>query len=241
MASEHDSLTASIELLWNEPAIGKRGPRPKFTVDTIVAAAAAIADEDGLDALTMQRVAERLDTAKMALYRYVPGRAELDAVLLDRALGGPPESPAGDDWRSALASWALALHERSLAHPWSVTLAQRPHVPGPGELAWYESGLGAMRDLPLSGGEQLDVLALLAGHAQSMVRQRTGGPHPEQNLAAQLGSVLAARSADFPRTSAAFADAARDGDRDAALHFGIDRVLAGVAALMAERTPLKPA
>ena len=140
------------------------------------------------------------------------------------------------DWRSGLAAWTLALHERSLAHPWSVALAQRPHVPGPGELAWYESGLGAMSDLPLSGGEQLDVLALLAGHAQSMVRQQAEGRHPEQNLAAQLGPVLAARSAEYPRTSAAFADAARDGGRDAALHFGIDRILAGVAALIAERT-----
>ena len=235
MASEHDSVAASIELLWFRPALGKRGPRPKFTVDAIVAAATAIADEDGLDAVTMQRVAERLGAAKMALYRYVPGRAELDAVLLDRALGGPPRSPARD-WRSALAAWALALHERSLEHPWSVTLAQRPHVPGPGELAWYESGLDAMSDLPLSGGEKLDVLALLAGHAQSMVRQRAGGSQPEQNLAAQLGPVLAARSADFPRTSAAFADAARDGGRDAGLHFGIDRILDGVAALIAERT-----
>ncbi|GAA5095120.1 TetR/AcrR family transcriptional regulator [Microbacterium yannicii] len=235
MATEHDSVAASIELLWQEPVIGKRGPRPKFTIEGIVAAATAIADEDGLDAVTMQRVAERLGTAKMALYRYVPGRAELDAVLLDRALGGPPASPEGD-WRSALAAWTLALHERSLEHPWSVTLAQRPHVPGPGELAWYESGLRAMGDLPLSGGEQLDVLALLAGHAQSMVRQRAGGPHPELDLADRLGPVLAARSADYPRTSAAFADAARGGGRDAALHFGIDRLLAGVAALIAERT-----
>ncbi|HEY9310062.1 MAG TPA: TetR/AcrR family transcriptional regulator [Microbacterium sp.] len=235
MASAEDGVAASVHLLWHEPAVGRRGPRPKFTVEAIVAAATAIADADGLDAVTMQRVAERLGTAKMALYRYVPGRAELDAVLLDRALGGPPASP-DTDWRTALTAWTLALHERALAHPWSVTLAQRPHVPGPGELAWYERGLEAMSELPLGGGEQLDLLALLAGHAQSMVRQQADGPHPEQDLAAQLGPVLAARSAEYPRTAAAFADAARESDRDAALRFGIDRLLAGVAALIAERT-----
>ena len=80
----------SRELLWGPPAGARRGPKPRYTLDAIAEAAMTIADDEGLDAVTMQRVAERLGTTKMALYRYMPGRAELDAVMLDRALGLPP-------------------------------------------------------------------------------------------------------------------------------------------------------
>jgi AcrR family transcriptional regulator len=223
-----------VSVLWATPATGRRGPKPRHSLDAIVDAAMAIADDEGLDAVTMQRVADRLGTAKMALYRYVPGRAELDAVLLDRGLGVPPEITDGD-WRAALAAWASAVYVRMRARPWSVELAQRRHIPGPGELAWYERGLEAVDGLALSGAEKLDLLALLVGHAASIVRQETASPAPEDDLAAGLAPILADHAAEYPRTAAAFADAARETQRNAALTFGVERVLAGVAALVADR------
>lgn len=223
-----------VALLWRGPAPARRGPKPRFSVDGIVAAATEIADERGLDAVTMQSVADRLGTTKMALYRYVPGRVELDALLLDAALGAAPRAATSSDWRSALTGWAGSVHERALARPWSVELAQRPHVPGPVELAWFEAGLAAFGDLPLSGAEKLDTLALLVAHVMSLVRQQPRGASPESDLAAGLAPVLAERAADYPLTLAAFADA-DPGARDDALRFGVERVVAGVAALAAER------
>lgn len=225
---------ASPDALWSDPPPARRGPKPKHTLEGITDAAVAIADADGLAVVTMQRVAERLGTTKMALYRYLPGRADLDAAMLDRALGAPP--PASDAaWREALASWTRALHARALVHPWAVELAQRPHLPGPQELTWYELGLRATAELRLTGGERLDLLALLSGHALSLVRQRSAAPAPEEELAARLGPVLAAHSETFPHTVAAFADAGRGGGRDDALDFGVQRILAGIDALVRER------
>ncbi|MEL7977756.1 TetR/AcrR family transcriptional regulator [Isoptericola sp. F-RaC21] len=223
-----------VALLWRGPAPARRGPKPRFSVDAVVAAATEIADEHGLDAVTMQSVAARLGTTKMALYRYVPGRVELDALLLDTALGAAPPVTAGADWRAALTGWAGSVHARALERPWAVELAQRPHVPGPVELAWYEAGLAALTDLPLSGAEKLDTLALLVGHVMANVRQQSRGASPESDLAAGLAPVLAEHSHDYPRTVAAFADA-EPGGRDDALRFGIERVVAGVAALAAAR------
>lgn len=223
-----------VALLWRRATPARRGPKPRFSVDGIVAAATEIADAHGLDAVTMQAVAARLGTTKMALYRYVPGRVELDALLLDAALGAAPSAATGADWRAALTDWAGSVHARALARPWSVELAQRPHVPGPVELAWFEAGLAACGDLPLTGAEKLDTLALLVGHVMSLVRQQPRGASPEADLTARLGPVLAERADDYPLTVAAFSDA-EPGDRDDALRFGVARVVAGVAALAAER------
>jgi len=220
-----------VALLWRRAAPARRGPKPRFSVEGVAAAGVAVADAHGLDAVTMQSVAESLGTTKMALYRYVPGRVELDALMLDRALGEPPEA-VGADWRAALTRWADHVHARALAHPWCVELVQRPHAPGPGELAWYEAGLAAVAGLPLTGAEKLDTLALLVGHVMSTVRQQPRGASPERDLAARLAPVLAERADEYPLTAAAFAEPS---GRDDALRFGVERLVAGVAALVAER------
>nr|WP_274637750.1 TetR/AcrR family transcriptional regulator C-terminal domain-containing protein [Microbacterium bovistercoris] len=222
-----------VALLWGSDPRPRRGPKPRLSVPTIADAAIAIADEGGLDAVTMQVVADRLDAAKMALYRYVPGRTELDAIMLDRALDGAPDPIEGPSWRARLAAWGTQLHDRMAPHPWAVELAQRPHPPGPSELAWYEAGLAAMTKLPLAGAEKLDVLVLLVGHVLGLVRQERARPAPEQELADTIGSIPDDRAAAYPLTLAAFADAGAR--RDDALRFGIDRILDGVAALTAGR------
>ncbi|SKC81678.1 TetR/AcrR family transcriptional regulator [Krasilnikoviella flava] len=223
-----------VALLWRGATPVRRGPRPRFSIDGIVTAATTIADARGLDAVTMQSVAESLGTTKMALYRYVPGRVELDALMLDTALGTPPPAAAGSPWHVALTDWARSVHARALARPWSVELAQRPHVPGPVELAWFESGLAALAGLPLTGAEKLDTLALLVGHVMSLVRQQPAGASPEADLAARLAPVLAERAGEYPHSLAAFTGAS-SGARDDALRFGVARVVAGVAALADER------
>jgi AcrR family transcriptional regulator len=227
---------ALIGLLWGSPPAAKRGPKPKFTLDQVVDAGIAIADAHGLEAVTMQRVADLLQSTKMALYRYVPGKSELTALMLDRALGLPgSEVTRPGDWRRALAAWGQAVFERSLARPWALELSQRPHPPGPCELQWFEAGLAAMAGLPLTGTEKLDVLALLAGLAAALRRQAEQPGSPEAQLAANLALVLASRARDFPHTVAAFADSTDDG-RDQALPFGIERILDGLAALIARRS-----
>jgi AcrR family transcriptional regulator len=229
----------AARVLWAQPAPAKRGPKPKFTLDAIAAAAIAIADDEGLDAVTMQRVAARLGTTKMALYRYLPGRAELDAVMLDQALGAPA-SLSGGSWRPALTQWADSIHQRALAKPWAVELSQRPHLPGPSELAWFEAALAQMTDLPLSGGEKLDVLALLVGHVMSLARRQAEAATPEADLARGLAPILTAHAEQFPHTASAFDDAAstgaaRTGGQDDAYLFGLDRVLDGIQSLVTAR------
>src|SRR6201999_1132768 len=85
----------TFELLWGDPQRPRRGPKPSLSLERIVAEAIALADADGLANLSMQHLAERLGCAKMALYRYVPGKAELVALMVDAGLGDPPSAPPG--------------------------------------------------------------------------------------------------------------------------------------------------
>src|SRR5258707_1378038 len=93
----------TIELLWGERSEPRRGPKPSLSVEQIARAAGAVADAEGLEAVSMQRVAQECGVTTMALYRYVPGKAELIALMLDIGLGPAPhldEVPGG--WRPRL-------------------------------------------------------------------------------------------------------------------------------------------
>lgn len=225
-----------LSVLWPEDGPRKRGPRPKFTLEEVVGAAIDVADAEGLDAVTMQRVADELGAAKMALYRYVPGKSELTALMLDQAVGAPVECQGSSGWRPQLRCWGLALHDRMAARPWSLDLTVGRRTPGPRELDWFEQGVAALEGTPLHGSEALDVLALISNHVRGSVAQGAAVADPESALAERLGPVLAARADRYPHTVAAFVAAGESGQRDGALHFGLDRILDGVAALIEERS-----
>src|ERR1700754_3557298 len=93
----------SLELLWRRQQPPTRGPKQRLDLDEIVRAAIEVADADGLSALSMRKVAERLGVGTMSLYTYVPGKAELVDVMLDTVCGevGMPEDVPGG-WRGRL-------------------------------------------------------------------------------------------------------------------------------------------
>src|ERR1700735_4654408 len=132
----------AFDLLWGTPQRPRRGPKPSLSLERSVTEAIALADAEGLASLSMQRLAERLGCAKMALYRYVPGKAELVALMLDAALGAAADPgapglavpvPGGEPWRAQLRTWAATMFERMLAHPWAHELAQGVRPVGPNE------------------------------------------------------------------------------------------------------------
>ncbi|WP_194815394.1 TetR/AcrR family transcriptional regulator [Nocardia sp. XZ_19_385] len=240
----------TVELLWGTQQRPKRGPKPALTLAGIVAEAIALADAEGLANLSMQRLAERLGFTKMSLYRYVPGKEQLTALMFDAAVGAPSKTvaPAGESaepWRESLRHWATTLFERYCAHPWSLELAVGIRPMGPNEMGWLEVALAALEGTGLTGPERLDTVVLLNGHIRSLAQQArgvTGGQLAEQ-VAQQFGEMMAAAGDSYPAVRAAFAEeaAAAPGsapladDAGDALHFGISRILDGLAALIAER------
>ncbi len=132
----------SIELLWRDGSAQEKrpGPRPGLSVDAIVDAGIAVADESGTAALSMRAVGERLGRTAMALYTYVPGKNELVDLMYDRAMAELPTSyDLAGGWRAAATRWAQDMWEFYGRHPWVLQVSQARPVLGPHEFAVMES------------------------------------------------------------------------------------------------------
>ncbi|MFJ9034736.1 TetR/AcrR family transcriptional regulator [Streptomyces sp. NPDC102274] len=237
MGDEH---AETARLLWRPHPKPARGPRPTLGLDRIARAGIEIADSDGLADVSMQRVAAQLGVTKMALYRYVPGKAELVALMVDAAIGPyPTAKKARGGWREQLEDWAGQLFTVFCQHPWALEATIGPRLMGPGELSWLERAVSALDGTGLSGAERMDAAVLLVGHARGITQQaRAAGPagNPEAQLDAVLGELMQAHGERFPALTAALASAARSGGQDQAWEFGLQRILDGLAALIDQRT-----
>ncbi|MEW1658591.1 TetR/AcrR family transcriptional regulator C-terminal domain-containing protein [Streptomyces sp. NPDC093707] len=136
----------SLSLLWRTKGDdggrprASRGPKPALSVDAIVDAGIAVADTDGMAALSMRTVGERLGRTAMALYTYVPGKTELVDLMHDRALAElPTDYDLTPGWRSAVTSWATDTWEFYLRHPWVLQVSQARPVLGPHEYTSLET------------------------------------------------------------------------------------------------------
>jgi AcrR family transcriptional regulator len=159
----------SMTLLWGLDAAPTRGPKPGLRRDEVVAAAVELADAEGLGALSMRKVAERLGKTAMALYTYVPSKAELLDLMLDGVLGELPTDYSAelqDGWRAAVEASARDGWEFYRRHPWVLQVSGARALLGPHELDVYESQLRLFDGLGLTGVE----MAGAVGAVSSFVR-----------------------------------------------------------------------
>jgi AcrR family transcriptional regulator len=214
---------------------------PSLTVDGIAEKAIDIADRNGLSAVTMETVARALGCTKMALYRYLGGKDDLVAVMFDTGVGQPPPPAAHPESADeGLRTWARALLDRYLAHPWAVDVPLGAAVLTRNRVLWLESALTALADVPLPLQEKLDLVLLLNGHVvftAKLARDAATGGDTTADLA--LAEALA--SADLPQVAAVLrAGHLSDGDartsgEPTSFERGLDYVLAGVAATVRRR------
>jgi AcrR family transcriptional regulator len=176
------SATAS-QPIWTRPEPGTR--KPRFSRSQIAAAALAIADSEGFDAVSIRRVAAELGAGTMTLYRYISAKADL-ITLMDDAIMGESLIPAGElpaDWREAVAAIARATRTALLRHPWAVQALQGPGGAsqegafGPNGIRHFEQSLAAVATAPLDTTAKLDLLTIVDdyvfGHVLRVAEQQT--------------------------------------------------------------------
>ncbi|KRD43445.1 hypothetical protein ASE38_04135 [Cellulomonas sp. Root930] len=164
-------LPPGIAVLWRTPAPGRPGPRPGLTLEQIADAGIALADAEGIESVSMARLAESLGFTTMSLYRYVSSKDEVLSLMSDRASGRPPVlGPEVGGWRERL-ELVLAVQQPILrAHPWLARASAVLHAVGPGRLAWMEAMLSALDGTPLTEHQKVGAIGLLASHTLDQLR-----------------------------------------------------------------------
>jgi AcrR family transcriptional regulator len=217
-----------------------------LSVDAVVAAATELADAQGLDAVTMRRVAAALSVSPMTLYTYVPSKAELLDLMLDAAYARMARADtAGQPWRRRLRAVADENMALFAEHPWAADISTvRPPL-GPGQLAKYEHELSALDGLGLDDIEMDAALTYLLGFVQGCARSAADARAVARESALgdaqwweRAGPLLATLVDEraYPRAArvGSAAGAAHGGayGPEHAYAFGLERLLDGLGALV---------
>lgn len=140
-------------LVWERPEPPTRPAPVPLSREQIVRAAIELADREGLDAVSLRKVAAMLDAGPMRLYRYLSTKEELLDLMVDAVYGEiPTPDPAGEDWRGALRSCARGMRQAALRHEWFADLLGRRPQFGPEALANLEASLAALNGAMGTGG-----------------------------------------------------------------------------------------
>jgi AcrR family transcriptional regulator len=163
--------------LWTRPQRGSRGPVPTYSRDEIVATAVAVADADGLAAVSMRAVAAALGTRAGSLYRYLSSRDDLLDLMTDRVVGElRPYPDTGGPWLDTmlvLGRRQLELFER---HRWLIGVVHRPSGMGPQTLAWFDNCLRVLQPVHCGVAAKFEAIAMTTGVAALFGRSEAAAP-----------------------------------------------------------------
>ncbi|MFD4245758.1 TetR/AcrR family transcriptional regulator [Streptomyces sp. NPDC058525] len=203
---------AEPEVIWSRPQRAGRGPRPAHSRESIAAEAVRIADEVGIEAVSMRRVAAGIGAGTMSLYNYVPRKEDLYELMVDAVSGEYAFPPPAGEWRADML--ALARQTRALMHrhPWLPRLLSPVYGFSPNALRYLEYSLDCLAPLDVPAAEKLELVAAVNGTVATYVagelalaeraRSLPWSETEEQGArTAWLGSRLA--TGQYPRLAAA--------------------------------------
>jgi AcrR family transcriptional regulator len=244
-------LPPGLDLLWGRRERGKRGPRPGLSADAIVEAAVRLADAEGLEAVSMARVAHELGFTTMSLYRHVASKEELLQLMWNAsALGAESLVLEGDGWRPRLRMWSTVQREMLDRHPWVTQMPMAAPPLAPNSLIFVERGLETLDGTGLADTDKLRILGLLTSYTLTDARMaydaaragratgadgepgESGDPGAPWTFDALLRELVDEKT--YPRLHRIAWSPGSDSqpsEREEFL-FGVDRILDGVQALI---------
>lgn len=244
---DENPLATSLRLLWEGLPDPEKGPKPKLTLEQVVSAGIALADSEGLEALSMRRLAQRLGVGTMSLYRYVPSKDELLNLMLDAVVGPSPEREASRTagWRAFLRTTAQEARQLYLNHPWTMQANWSRPVLGPNSVADLDLFMSGLQDLALSDQEKMNLAGALDSYVMGAVRQELlwtnaaaeSGMTDEEFWTYQVPALEKAMSSGRFPTLAQLETDAFDGTYEESFTLGLQLLLDGLEARLCLHSP----
>ena len=141
--------------------------RVPLTRERVLGTAVDLADRNGIDSISMRKLAEALDVVPMALYRHVANKDELLGGMVDVVVGEIDPPRTDTDWKTAMRERILSARRSLMRHPWASRVMETRTTPTPVVLAYMDSMIGLLR----TGGFSLD----LTHHVLHAMGSRTFG------------------------------------------------------------------
>ncbi|MEW1658658.1 MULTISPECIES: TetR/AcrR family transcriptional regulator [unclassified Streptomyces] len=219
----------------------ERNTRQALSDEKIVRCAIQLADAEGIDALSMRRIAAELGTGTTSLYRHIAGKDELIELMVDAVSGEQPlPQRPGRDWRAELADTARGFRAALLRHPWLAQQASRRPALGPRVIARSDHALGvagkATDDATLAGmmvtAVNTYVLGSVSTELAELEAQRSTGMTEDEwrsSVGAYVRQVV--DSGRYPHFNRRILEA-DDPGAEARFEFGLDCLLTGFAAAL---------
>lgn len=236
---EPPELPRGIALAWGVAANPQRGPKREMSVEKIVEAAVALADAEGIGAVSMAAVAAKLGFTPMSLYRYVTAKDDLLLLMQEEATGLPPEAYREQEgWRAKLTALFEAQVLIYLRHSWMLSLPITGSPITPNSSAWLDAGLESLSETPLTDMERLAAALAVTGNARWCGIVLAGYSEQARITGLSPDEISARESALFDRVIGAeeypylrrAIDAGVFSADDDPFRFALERVLDGVEA-----------
>jgi len=225
-----EAVDVKISDLGNQGAEG----RPQLTRERVVSAAIELADRDGIESLSMRRLAQELGVEAMSLYTHVRNKNDLLNSLADAVIGQIPLNVDGGDWRASLRQMVLAARAVMVRHPWAPGAIEAQTAPGPGFLRYVNTFLGVLREGGFSVAQAHHALHILGSRGLGYARDLFDD---SGELAPEAADVLAQQlGASHPYLVEMALAVTHEGtlgrcDDDAEFEFILDFILDGLARL----------
>lgn len=236
----------ALDVAWRSRPRPRRGPRPALSIEKIVDVAVAIADDEGIEAVSMQRVARALGFTTMSLYRYLPGKDQLVEAMLDAAVGEPPALDPRRPWETRVEQWVTGLWASYQRHPWMLRVPLTGPPLGPNELAWFDAALRSFEGSGLTDGETMAMSVFLGGSVRGIANATADFAQALESAGEQVTYGGALRALLDPARHPVLSRLTSEGvfdtvetDEDTAgptLEFGLQQLIAGVRVLVAGRS-----
>src|SRR5262245_6561013 len=212
-------------------AVASRRPgRPaRLSRDAVLEAAVRVADEGGLEALTMQRVAEAVGAEAMSLYRHVRNKEDLLDGIVDLVYAEIELPRLGTGWWVAMRDRAISAREVLRRHPWAVGLMESRSSPGPANLRHHDVVSGTLLAAGFSSVEATHAYNLLDSYIYGFVLQETTLPFGTQEEMEAMATSMAVSESEYPYLQRVAGDLIAAGFSYAdEFEFGLDLILDGI-------------
>ena len=198
--------------------------------------ALAVADDDGLEAVTMRRLAGELGVEAASLYHYVKNKNQILDGLVELVAAEIERPMPSTDWRAAVSDRANHTRAGLRRHPWAVSLMASRTSPGPATLGLLEAGIRCFREGGFSVPQAAHAISVVDGYVHGFVLQEVNLPfRDESELAAMTGAIMDTFPAsEFPYLFEMTVEHVLKPGYDYGKEFdsGLTVVLEGVAALL---------